>query len=118
MKYIFGFAFDYNRVIYGFNQCLSLVRQSDSYALYKKSTSVDSGKIELSSITLHMPVLTPTTHTRLPLLDIVKDKIPVHINFRERRGVNIDIPAGLTVFDWQISTIALLKRPKYCFISF
>ena len=118
LKYIFGFAFDYNRVIYGFNQCLSLVRQSDYYALYKKSTSVASGKIELSSITLHMPVLTPTTHMRVRLLDIVKDKNPVHINFRERRGMNIDIPAHLTLFDWQISTIALPKRPKYCFICF
>ena len=118
LKYIFGFAFDYNRVIYGFNQCLSLVRQSDYYALYKKTTSVDSGKIVLSSITLHMPVLTPTTDTKLRLLNIVKEKVPVHINFRERRGMNIDVPSGLTVFDWQISTIALPKRPKYCFVCF
>ena len=118
LKYIFGFAFDYNRVIYGFNQCLSLVRQADYFALYKKTSDVASGKIELSAITLHMPVLTPATSTRLRLLDVVKNKTPVNINFRERRGMNIDIPAGLTVFDWQLSTIALPKRPKYCFIAF
>ena len=118
LRYIFGFAYDYQRVIYGYNQCLSLVRQSDTCALYKKSAAVESGKIELASITLHMPVVTPETHTKLRLLDVVKNKIPVHINFRARRGMNIDIPSGLTVFDWQLSTIALPKRPKYCFVSF
>ena len=118
LKYIFGFAYDYDRVIYGFNHCLSLVRQADYHALYKKTSSVDSGKIELSSITLHMPVLTPTVDTKGRLLDIVKNKNPVNINFRERRGMNIDIPDALTLFDWQLSTIALPKRPKYCFVCF
>ena len=96
------------------------MRQSDCYALHKKSVDgVDSGKIELSALTLHMPVLTPATGTKLRLLDIVnKEKTPVHVNFRERRAMNIDIPSGLTVFDWQISTIALPKRPKYCFVCF
>ena len=120
LKYIFGFAFDYDRVIYGFNQSLSLVRQSDVYALYKKSTSVTSGRIELSSITLHMPILTPTTNTKVDLLKIFKPdhRTEVNINFRERRGMNVDIPKDLTVFDWQLSTIALPKRPKYCFVCF
>ena len=118
LKYIFGFANGYDKVIYGFNHCLSLVRQSDFFALYKKTSDVESGKIVLSSITLHMPVLTPETQTKLRLLEIVNNKVPVHVNFRERRGMNIDIPSNLTVFDWQLSTIALPKRPKYCFVAF
>ena len=52
------------------------------------------------------------------MLEIVKNKLPLTINFRERRGQSIDIPTGLTTFDWQFSTISLPKRPKFLFIGF
>ena len=117
LKCIFGWAMDYDRVVYGYNHELVLVRQSDYYALFRKAAATE-GKIELKSITLHMPVVTPATNKRIELLEIVKAKSPISMNYRERRGMCIDIPTGMQTFDWQLSTISLPKRPKYVFITF
>ena len=75
LKYIFGFCYDYDRTLYGYNHCLSFVRASDYFAICKKNSSVLDGKVELTSLTLHMPILTPSTGTRVRLLDIVKNNI-------------------------------------------
>ena len=124
LKNVFGVCSDYDRVIFGYDLELVLIRQNDYFALFKKedtpgeNTNVALGKLELKSITLHMPVVTPAVGTQLKLLEIIKNKLPLTINFRERCGQSIDIAVGLTTFDWQFSTISLPKRPKYVFIGF
>ena len=124
LKNVFGFCSDYDRVIFGYDMELVLIRQSDYFALLKKpdgvleNVNVAAGKLELSSITLHMPVVAPAVGMKLKLLETIKNKIPLTINFRERRGQSIDIPIGLATFDWQFSTISLTKRPKFLFVGF
>ncbi len=118
LKYLFGFCFDYDRCVWGYNHCLSLVRQNDYFSLIRKNAQVALGKVDLKAITLHMPILTPSTIMRVRLLEVMKSKTPININYRERRAISIDIPTGLSVFDWQISTISLPKRPKFVMMTF
>ena len=79
------------------------------------NANVDEGKIKIKSIILSIPIATPTTEKKIELLELVKAKTPISINFRERKSLSIDIPTGLESFDWQFSTISLPKRPKYLF---
>ena len=74
--------------------------------------------MKIKSITLSLPIATPTMETKVRLLETVKNKTPISINFRERKGLSIDIATGLQSFDWQFSTISLPKRPKYLFVVF
>ena len=124
LKYVFGICSDYDRVIYGYDLGLSMVRQDDYHALHKKANAAASnvdvplGKVNLHTVTLHMPIVSPTIATKMKLSELIKTKIPVSINYRERRGQSIDIPVGNTTFDWQFSTISLPKRPKFLFVGF
>ena len=132
LRYIFGFCFDYDKLIFGYDMELILIWQNDYFALHRKkdgtydaeemieesepNVNVDQGKIKIKSIVLSLPIATPTTERKVQLLEIVKNKTPISINFCERKGLSIDIPTGLQSFDWQFSTISLPKRPKYLFV--
>ena len=119
LKSVFGFCSDFDKLIFNYDHELVMLRQNDCYALYKKTeeTPIPNGKIDIKSITLHMPIVTPTISTRMKLLEVVKNKIPLSIHFRERRGQAIDITSGLLNFDWQFSCIGLPNRPKFLLVG-
>ena len=119
LKWVFGFCNDYDKVIFGYDHELVCLRQNDCYALFKKTQAqaIPVGKINITSITLHMPVVTPSINMRTELLEMVENNLPLSIHFRERRGQSIDIPKGLQQFDWQFSCISLPKRPEYLLIG-
>ena len=80
------------------------------------NANVEEGKVKISSIVLSIPIATPTTEKKISLLEVVKNKMPISINFGERKGLSIKIPTVLSSYDWQFSTISLPKRPKYLFV--
>ena len=115
LSLMFNFAADYEKVLYGYNLCLTLVRGEDHGALTLKANT-DVGSVKLTSLALHMPIVTPSTAKRVSLLEMVKKQTPISLHFRERRLLTVDIPANGTEFEWNLSTISLKRRPKYVFI--
>jgi len=49
LKHIFGFCEDYDKVAYRLKHTLTIVRKSDSDAIYR-AANVDAGKVTLNSI--------------------------------------------------------------------
>ena len=49
LKHIFGFAEDYNKVVYGFRHVLTLVRKSNDDAIFRL-TAAGAGKVNLTKI--------------------------------------------------------------------
>ena len=58
LKHIFGFCGDYNKIIYGMKQTLTLTRDNDNNAIYRVG-GVDVGKIRLDEISWYMPHVMP-----------------------------------------------------------
>ena len=58
LKHIFGFCEDYNKIIYGLKQTLTLTRSNDNNAIFRDA-GVDAGKIRLNKISWYMPKIIP-----------------------------------------------------------
>ena len=58
LKHIFGFCEDYDKVIYGLKQTLTLVRKSDSDAIFRANAAA-AGKVTLDKVSWFMPHVTP-----------------------------------------------------------
>ena len=58
LKHIFGFCEDYNKIIYGLKQTLTLTRNNDNNAIFR-AAGVDVGKIRLDRISWYMPKIIP-----------------------------------------------------------
>ena len=50
LKHIFGFAEDYNKIVYGFRHVLTLVRKYDDDAIFRANTAGLAGKITLCKV--------------------------------------------------------------------
>ena len=44
LKHIFGFCEDYNKIIYGMKQTLTLTRDNDNNAIFR-TAAIDAGKV-------------------------------------------------------------------------
>ena len=58
LKHIFGFCEDYNKIIYGLKQTLTLMRDNDNNAIFR-AAGVDAGKVRLDRISWYMPKIIP-----------------------------------------------------------
>ena len=78
LKHIFGFCEDYNKIMYGMKQSLTLTRDNDNNAIYR-GNAVDAGKIRLDKRSWYMPHVMPADKDKLELYKIIerKEKLPV-----------------------------------------
>ena len=58
LKHIFGFCEDYNKIVYGLKQTLTLVRKSNDDAIFRDNATAD-GKITLDKVSWFMPHVLP-----------------------------------------------------------
>ena len=54
MKHIFGFCEDYDKIMYGLKNRLTLVRKTDNDAIFRGATA-GAGKVSLDKISWFMP---------------------------------------------------------------
>ena len=58
LKHIFGFAEDYDKIVYGFRHVLTLVRKSDDDAIFRLNAA-GGGKIALTNVSWYIPHVRP-----------------------------------------------------------
>ena len=78
LKHIFGFCEDYNKILYGMKQTLTLTRNNDNDAIFRANAAAN-GKIKLDKISWFMPHVMPADKDKMELYKIIerKEKIPV-----------------------------------------
>ena len=78
MKHIFCFCEDYNKILYGMKQTLTLTRNDDNDAIFR-ANAADDGKITLDKISWYMPHVMPADKEKMELYKIIerKEKLPV-----------------------------------------
>ena len=65
MKHIFGFCEDYDKIVYGLKNNLTLVRKTDDDAIFRGAAAGD-GKVRLDKISWFMPHLIPVMLKSFP----------------------------------------------------
>ena len=116
LNHIFGFADDYNKVLYGFKHTLTLVRKADNDAIIKAS-GVTAGKVNLTKLSLFMPHVTPSVAASNTLYKVIESKVDVPLSFRSRQCDTIAVPVSNT-FSWRLSARSGSERPRYVIVGF
>ena len=73
LKHIFGFCEDFNKILYGMKQTLTLTRNNDNDAIFRVNT-VDEGIITLNKISWYMPHVMPADKDKMELYKIIEKK--------------------------------------------
>ena len=106
LKHIFGFAEDYDKIVYGFTQRLTLVRQADTDAIYKDDAA-DAGKVDLTKISWFMPHVLPADGEKLQLYKTIESKSKLPVAYRMRQCDSITVPLR--------TLLTFNPRLSYCF---
>ena len=64
---------DYDKVLYGTKQTLTLTRNNDEDAIFK-ANGVDAGKITLNKVSWFMPHVMPADKKKMELYKIIEKK--------------------------------------------
>ena len=116
LNHIFGFADDYNKVLYGFKHTLTLVRKDDNDAIIKAS-GVIAGKVNLTKLSLFMPHVTPSVAASNTLYKVIESKVDVPLSFRSRQ-CDTSVVAVSNTFSWRLSAKSSNERPRYVIVGF
>ena len=99
-KHIFGFAEDYDKIVYGFRHVLTLVRKSDDDAIFRL-TAAGAGKITLSKVSWYVPHVRPADGPKLQLYEMIEKKVKAPVGFM-RQCESISVPQSKS-FSWRLT---------------
>ena len=116
LKHIFGFAEDYDKVVYGFKHTLTLVRKNDKDAIFR-ADNVLAGKIEFSKISWFMPHVTPSDEDKFKLYKMIENKSRLKVGYRMRQCDTISVPQT-SKFTWRLSVKSSPEKPRWIIIGF
>ena len=117
LKHIFGFAQDYDKLVYGFKHELNLVRDTDNDAVFRDAGVNEVAKIVLSKISWFVPHVMPSDETKLQLYKTIESKTKLDIGYRMRQCDSIAVPQN-TTFSWRLATKASPEKPRWVIIAF
>lgn len=117
LKHIFGFADDYDKVVYGFKHELRLVRDSDSNAILRAAAVNDVAKIKLTKLSWFVPHVNPSDESKMLLYKTIQSKSKIQCGFRMRQCDSIAVPQS-TQFTWRLAAKAGREKPRWIIVGF
>ena len=122
LKYIFGFCEDYDKVVYGLKQTLTLTRNDDNDAIFRNANdaagnAIPNGKIVLSKISWFMPHVTPADNNKMELYKIIERKEKLPVGYRMIQCDTASIPQT-TSFSWRLSVKSSPEVPRFIIVGF
>ena len=116
LKHIFGFCEDYDKIVYGLKHTLTLVRKSDSDAIFRAAT-VDAGKVSLDKISWFMPHVLPADVEKFPIYKDIESKVSLPAAYRTRQCDTITVSQS-TTFSWRLGVKNSPEKPRWIIIAF
>ena len=122
--HIFGFAENYNKVLYSFVHTLVLTQSSsDDNALFRKTdeaytnANVADGIVNLTNIRWKLPCVSPSDLIKYELHKQVKTKTILTVGFWMRQCITTTLPNS-TRFAWRLGVRKSPEQPRYIFLAF
>ena len=100
LKHKFGFCVDYDKVVYGMTQTLTLARNDDNDASFRANAAAD-GKVTLDSISWFIPFVKPGLKEENELYKIIQRKEKLAVGYRMIQCESIAVPQAAT-FSWTL----------------
>ena len=116
LKHIFGFCEDYNKILYGMKQTLTLTRDNDNNAIFRVNTAAN-GKIRLDKITWYMPHVMPADKDKMELYKIIERKEKIPVGYRMIQCDSAPVPLT-TSFTWKLAVKSSPEVPRFIIVGF
>ena len=116
LENIFGFVEDYDKVIYGMRQKLTLVRKGDNDAILR-AAGVTAGKVNLTKVAWMMPRVLPSDTAKAKLYRMIESKAEIDVGFRMRQCNVAGISENVTSFDWRLGVRTAPEKPRHILIA-
>ena len=121
---VFGFAEDYQKVIYGLNHSVVFTKGTDSNnALYTKpgtglNTASVKGNVVLKLMRWVIPRVDPSDVAKYALLQQIENRIVLDCGFRMREYQCANVDKGQTTWTWRIGVRSSPEKPRFIMIAF
>ena len=116
LKHIFGFCEDYNKILYGMKQTLTLTRNNDNDAIFRVNAAAN-GKIRLDKISWFMPHVMPADKDKLELYKIIERKEKIPVGYRMIQCDSASVPQS-TSFTWRLAVKSSPEVPRFIIVGF
>ena len=116
LKHIFGFCEDYNKILYGMKQILTLTRNNDNDAIFRANAAAN-GKITLDKISWYMLHVIPADKDKMDLYKIIESKETLPVGYRMLQCVNASVPQT-TLFTWNLKSVEYTEVPHFIKVGF
>ena len=117
LKHFLGFCEDYNTVLYGMQQKLTLTRATDDNAIFRNNAAVH-GEVHLTGIRWFMPHVFPSDAYRLQLNKVIEKKEKIPVGYRMLQCDNSQVPATSTNFTWRLGVKSSPDIPRFIIVGF
>lgn len=117
LEFIFNFCKQYRKIIYGCKHSIVFPRQTDTQAIIRNGGVANAGKVNLTKIQWHIPVVTVSLEERGILNDYIKEKESFPLCFMNKKSENTIVPQA-TEFAWRLSIASGIEKPRYIVVGF
>lgn len=123
LSHIFGFAENYEKIMYGMKHELILHRSHDANDAILKSKDTDliklpHGKVVIKRLTWRMMHVTPSDVYRLKLGSLIKENYVQEISYLRRQCECIDMVPNSTQLDWSLNIASGGNKPRFIVLAF
>ena len=116
LKHIFSFCEDYNKIIYGMKQTLTLTRDNDNNAIFKNNAA-DAGKVTLNKISWYMPKVMPADKEKMEIFKIIEKKEKLPAAYRMIQCATAQITQTPS-YNWRLSAKTSPEVPRFIVVGF
>ena len=116
LKHIFGFCEDYNKILYGMKQNLTLTRNNDNDSIFRVNATAN-GKVKLGKISWFMPHVMPADKDKMELYKIIERKEKIPVGYRMIQCDSASVPRA-TSFTWRLAVKSSPEVPRFIIVGF
>ena len=116
LKHIFGFCEDYNKIIYGLKQTLTLTRDNDNNAIFRANAAA-AGKVTLNKISWYMPKVIPADKEKMEIFKIIEKKEKLPVAYRMIQCATAQVTETPS-FNWRLSAKTSPEVPRFIIVGF
>ena len=118
LKHFLGFCEDYNKIIYGMQQKLTLTRSGNRNDPIFRDNNADAGRIVLEKIRWFMPHVIPSDAYRLQLDKIIERKEKIPVGYRMLQCDSTQVPENQRTFTWRLGVKSSPDIPRFIIVGF
>ena len=118
LKHFLGFCEDYNKILYGMQQRLTLTRSGNRNDPIFRNAAGDVGRIVLEKIRWFMPHVIPSDAYRLQLDKIIEKKEKIPVGYRMLQCDSTQVPINQKIFTWRLGVKSSPDIPRFIIVGF